>query len=89
MRSADSDRPAVPCGKLDITTMPCAEKNLQDLARYVVRNPLRAGLVRSVYDYSLWDAIWIKSEVRLKPDPQQSPRQKANSMQEAHAPVSP
>lgn len=44
------------------------EEDLQDLARYVVRNPVRAGLVRSVYDYSLWDAVW-KSSVRLKPDP--------------------
>ncbi|MCU5783511.1 hypothetical protein MA04_02811 [Alcanivorax balearicus MACL04] len=28
-------------------------------ARYIIANPLRAGLVRSVRDYSLWDAVWI------------------------------
>ena len=35
------------------------EEDLQDVARYVVRNPIRAGLVRSVHEYSLWDAVWI------------------------------
>jgi REP element-mobilizing transposase RayT len=35
------------------------EEDLQDLARYVVCNPIRAGLVRSIYDYSLWDAVWM------------------------------
>ncbi|MBC3777165.1 transposase [Pseudomonas sp. SWRI99] len=28
------------------------------MARYVVANPLRAGLVQKLDDYSLWDAIW-------------------------------
>ena len=32
------------------------EENLQSVARYVVRNPLRAGLVRRISEYSLWDA---------------------------------
>ena len=35
------------------------EEDLQTLARYVVSNPIRAGLVRSVCDYSLWDAVWM------------------------------
>ena len=35
------------------------EEDLADIARYVVANPLRAGLVRKIGDYSLWDAIWI------------------------------
>ena len=35
------------------------EEDLQSVARYVVCNPLRARLVRSIYDYSLWDAIWM------------------------------
>jgi putative transposase len=35
------------------------EEDLQDVARYVVRNPLRAGLVRRINDYSLWDAVWV------------------------------
>ncbi|MEQ7920469.1 transposase [Xanthomonas sp. WHRI 1810A] len=36
-----------------------AEDDLVKLARYTVNNPVRAGLVRRVGDYSLWDAIWV------------------------------
>jgi putative transposase len=28
-------------------------------ARYIVANPLRAGLVERIGDYPLWDAIWL------------------------------
>lgn len=35
------------------------EDDIQAVARYIVTNPLRAGLVRSVADYPLWDAIWL------------------------------
>jgi REP element-mobilizing transposase RayT len=28
-------------------------------ARYVIANPVRAGLVRHVLDYPYWDAIWL------------------------------
>ncbi|BBP66414.1 transposase [Pseudomonas sp. Cab53] len=35
------------------------EENLVKLARYVVANPLRAGLVKRFGDYPLWDAIWV------------------------------
>ena len=35
------------------------EKALREIARYLVANPLRAKLVRSVKDYPFWDAIWI------------------------------
>ncbi|GGO80143.1 hypothetical protein GCM10011348_16190 [Marinobacterium nitratireducens] len=35
------------------------EDDLVAMARYVVANPLRAGLVRSVRNYGLWDAIWL------------------------------
>lgn len=35
------------------------EEDLKHLARYVVANPLRAGLVKRIGDYPLWDAIWI------------------------------
>jgi REP element-mobilizing transposase RayT len=35
------------------------EDDLQSIARYVVANPLRAGLVRRVGDYPLWDAVWL------------------------------
>jgi len=35
------------------------EESLVRVARYVVANPLRAGLVKKLGDYPLWDAIWI------------------------------
>ena len=35
------------------------EEALRDIARYIVANPLRAGLVTSVRNYSHWDAVWI------------------------------
>jgi hypothetical protein len=33
--------------------------DLQSVARYIVANPLRAGLVKHLGDYPLWDAIWL------------------------------
>ncbi|KPU61391.1 transposase IS200 like family protein [Pseudomonas fluorescens] len=35
------------------------EENLLTVARYIIANPLRAGLVRRVHNYPLWDAIWL------------------------------
>lgn len=35
------------------------EHDLVALARYVVANPVRAGLVRSVRCYPHWDCVWI------------------------------
>ncbi|WP_434625286.1 transposase [Pseudomonas sp. Z1-29] len=35
------------------------EDGLIVMARYVVANPLRAGLVKRLGDYPLWDAIWL------------------------------
>ncbi|KPH01649.1 transposase [Pseudomonas sp. RIT-PI-q] len=35
------------------------EEDLKDAARYIVMNPLRAGLVTCIGDYPLWDAIWV------------------------------
>jgi REP element-mobilizing transposase RayT len=35
------------------------EEDLVKLARYIVANPLRAGLVELLGDYPLWDAIWV------------------------------
>ncbi|MGH8491850.1 MAG: REP-associated tyrosine transposase [Moraxellaceae bacterium] len=29
------------------------------IARYIVMNPVRAGLVRSVREYPHWDAVWL------------------------------
>lgn len=35
------------------------EEDVVALARYIVANPLRAGLVERAGDYPLWDAIWL------------------------------
>ncbi|TBU72446.1 REP-associated tyrosine transposase [Phytopseudomonas daroniae] len=35
------------------------EDELLHTARYVVANPLRAGLVRHIGDYPFWDAVWL------------------------------
>ena len=34
-------------------------EDLQILARYIVANPLRAGLVENIENYSHWDAVWL------------------------------
>ena len=36
-----------------------SEDNLQDTARYIVANPVRAGLVQKVADYPHWHAIYL------------------------------
>jgi len=36
-----------------------AEDDIKDVARYLVANPLRAGLCRRLGDYPLWDAKWV------------------------------
>lgn len=35
------------------------EEDLPAVARYVVANPVRAGLVQRVGEYSHWDAVWV------------------------------
>ncbi len=35
------------------------EEDLRTLARYIVANPLRAGLVGHLGDYPHWDAVWL------------------------------
>lgn len=35
------------------------EEDVQAAARYIVANPLRAGLVERLGDYPLWDAVWL------------------------------
>lgn len=35
------------------------EDDVLPVARYIVANPLRAGLVGRVGDYPLWDAAWL------------------------------
>ena len=35
------------------------DEDVAGVARYIVANPLRAGLVESLGDYPLWDAVWL------------------------------
>ena len=35
------------------------DEDLRAIARYIVANPLRAGIVTSLGDYALWDARWV------------------------------
>jgi REP element-mobilizing transposase RayT len=35
------------------------EENLRHVARYIVSNPLRAGIVDSIGDYPFWDTKWL------------------------------
>lgn len=35
------------------------DEDVREAARYVVANPLRAGLVQKLGDYPLWDAMWL------------------------------
>lgn len=35
------------------------EESAMSVARYIVCNPVRAGLVRRVGDYPFWDALWV------------------------------
>jgi REP element-mobilizing transposase RayT len=36
-----------------------SEREWRPAARYLVRNPVRAGLCASVWDYAFWDAEWL------------------------------
>jgi putative transposase len=36
-----------------------AEEDLREVARYLVANPIRAGLVKHVGDYPFWNAVWL------------------------------
>jgi putative transposase len=41
-----------------------ADEDLVTVARYVVMNPVRGGLVQRVGDYPFWDAVWIRGGAR-------------------------
>ncbi len=36
-----------------------ADEDIRAVARYVVANPVRTGLVDSVFDYPYWNAVWL------------------------------
>ena len=35
------------------------EEDVKGVSRYIVANPLRAGLVKEIGDYPHWDAVWL------------------------------
>ena len=35
------------------------EEDIKQVARYIIANPLRSGLVNEINNYSLWDACWL------------------------------
>jgi len=35
------------------------EEDLRSVARYMIANPVRAGLVQRIVDYPFWNAIWV------------------------------
>jgi REP element-mobilizing transposase RayT len=35
------------------------EEDVKSVARYIIANPLRAGLVDNIGDYPFWDAVWL------------------------------
>ena len=42
-----------------VQTFP-SDEDLVAVARYIVANPVRAGLVKNVRDYPHWDAVWLE-----------------------------
>jgi len=36
-----------------------AEEDRKDIARYIVANPLRAGLVKTIKQYPYWDSVYL------------------------------
>jgi REP element-mobilizing transposase RayT len=37
------------------------DQDLRTVARYIIANPLRAGLAEQVGDYPYWDAEWLQA----------------------------
>jgi putative transposase len=44
-----------------------ADEDLRAIARYIVANPLRAGLVKCLGDYPHWDAVWLSGGLSIGP----------------------
>lgn len=42
-----------------------ADEDVRRAARYIVANPIRAGLAESVLDYPYWNAVWLGAEATL------------------------
>lgn len=42
-----------------------AHEDVRAVARYIVANPLRAGLATTIGDYPWWDAVWVGEDFGL------------------------
>ena len=56
-RATGKQGPLWQCGYHDVAAR--HEDDLIHFARYIVANPLRAGLANRIGDYPLWDANWL------------------------------
>jgi len=36
------------------------DEDVKAFARYMIMNPVRAGLVEDIWSYPLWDAVWVE-----------------------------
>ena len=34
-------------------------EDIRNAARYIISNPIRAGLAKTINEYSHWDAVWF------------------------------
>ena len=41
-----------------------SHEDVAAVARYIVANPLRAGIVDSVREYPFWDAVWVSAKAK-------------------------
>jgi REP element-mobilizing transposase RayT len=41
-----------------------SDEDMHAVARYIVANPVRAGLVKSVMSYPYWNVIWLDADTR-------------------------
>ena len=41
------------------------EEDIRSIARYIVMNPVRAEIVSRIWDYPLWDAVWVEERRKV------------------------
>ena len=39
-----------------------SDEDVKEFARYLIMNPVRAGLVENIWLYPLWDAMWVEGD---------------------------
>ncbi len=46
-----------------------AEEDVVKTARYIIANPVRAGIAKSVREYPFWDAVWLDAKATTVAEP--------------------